>query len=210
MSENVVMKRIDSILLNLPIKKYKSYIEDLDEMANRLESIHMFGVVPGALRIKQMADPSALDVEDYVKRCEKALKIKFQVIIVDYIGIMSNYRNPNSENMYLNIKKISKDMRDAGIRNSHLYITAMQIGKGAWDKSTINISDIAESAGLAHNADLIYGIIQSPEMYDNQEYWLKILKIRDGDARNLKCRFTVNSKTLALTETNTVITESEL
>jgi archaellum biogenesis ATPase FlaH len=207
MDEWTVMKRIDCVMLDIPIKKYQKYIDDIDEIATRLDSMNMYGVVPGALQIKQMADPSVLDIEDYIKRCEKVLKIKFQVVIVDYIGIMSNYRNPNSENMYLNMKKISKDLRDSGMRNDWLFITAMQVGKGAWDKTTLKITDIAESAGIAHNADLILGIIQSPDMNTENEYWLKVLKIRDGDARNLKCKFDKNPKTLKVIETTIITTE---
>jgi hypothetical protein len=41
-------------------------------------------------------------------------------------------------------------------------------------------------------------------MQSNYEYWLKILKIRDGEGKNTKCRFNINYEYMRLTETSDV------
>jgi len=41
-------------------------------------------------------------------------------------------------------------------------------------------------------------------MHSNYEYWLKILKIRDGEGKNTKCRFNINYEYMRLTETSDV------
>jgi hypothetical protein len=41
-----------------------------------------------------------------------------------------------------------------------LVISATQINRGAWDATEIRMENIAESAGLAHTADVMYALIQ--------------------------------------------------
>jgi hypothetical protein len=49
---------------------------------------------------------------------------------------------------------------------------------------------------------MIYAIIQDELMHSEFEYWIKILKIRDGEGKNLKCKFTINYDYMRLNETN--------
>jgi len=48
------------------------------------------------------------------------------------------------------------------------------------------------------------GIIQDELMHAEQEYWLKILKIRDGEGKGMKCRLTINYNYMRLTETDDI------
>ena len=106
----------------------------------------------------------------------------------------------------MKIKQIAEDLRAMAVRNDWLIITATQITRGGWDATEINMSNIAESAGLAHTADMMYAIIQDSMMHANREYWLKILKIRDGEGKGSKCRFEINYEYMRLRETGDVIT----
>ena len=64
------------------------------------------------------------------------------------------------------------------------------------------MTDIAESAGLSHTADVMLGIIQDDLMRANQEYWLKVLKIRDGEGKGTKCKLNIDWNYMRLTETH--------
>ena len=66
---------------------------------------------PGNLRIKELptGQGTVLDVERYIKEVEDNLHYKVDVVIIDYINIMCNYRQPNSENTYLKIKMLAED-----------------------------------------------------------------------------------------------------
>jgi hypothetical protein len=66
------------------------------------------------------------------------------------------------------------------------------------------MGDVAESAGLSHTADLMLGIIQDDLMRASSEYWLKVLKIRDGEGKGVKCRLDINYQYMRLTETDDV------
>jgi hypothetical protein len=64
------------------------------------------------------------------------------------------------------------------------------------------MTDIAESAGLSHTADVMLGIIQDDLMRANQEYWLKVLKIRDGEGKGTKCKLNIDWNYMRLQETH--------
>ena len=97
-------------------------------------------------------------------------------------------------------------------------------GKGIikYDKSDINMEDVAESMGLLHTVDTCFGIIQTDEMRmgsgnedaDGQPvpfYFLKILKIREGEGRDTKFKIDANYKKMKLFErTETIDTLSHL
>ena len=74
-----------------------------------------------------------------------------------------------------------------------------------YDSTELNMGHIAESAGLSHTADMIYGIIQDSSMHMNNEYWLKILKVRNGTGKNSRCMYRIDYSYMRLIETDTVI-----
>jgi replicative DNA helicase len=171
-----------------------------------LENVSRGVLPPGKLYVKEFPTSQAtvLDVESYLKTLEETTGNKLKVIVIDYINILANYRNPNSENTYLKIKQIAEDLRAMAVRNDWLIITATQINRSAWDSSEVTMQNIAESAGLAHTADMMYAIIQDSEMHAKREYFLKILKIRDGEGKGTKCRFEIDYEYMRLTETQDV------
>ena len=56
--------------------------------------------------------------------------------------------------------------------------------------------------------DMIYGIIQDSSMHMNNEYWLKLLKIRNGSGKNSRTMYRINYEYMRLTESDTTITAS--
>ena len=96
------------------------------------------GIIPsGRLFVKEVptSATSVPDLEAYLIQLEKLKGVKLKVVIVDYINILANYRNPNTENTYMKIKQIAEDLRAMGTRNEWLIITATQLGKQGWDNT---------------------------------------------------------------------------
>lgn len=207
MSEVNYNQRMGANLLDIKIEDYEKMAKKPDYIKNKLSNLSNGIIPPGQLHVKEFPTSAASvpDVELYLRELEVAKGIKFQVIIIDYINILMNYRNPNSENTYMKIKQIAEDLRAMAIRNNWLVITATQFGKQGWDSTNVNMSDIAESAALAHTADVLLGIIQIPEMQIRNEYWLKLLKVRNGAGKNMKCRYNVQYSYMRLIETDEVI-----
>jgi hypothetical protein len=204
MAGHKVIKRIGANLLNISMVEYDAKSKDSVYMKRRLENVGDGLMPPGKLFVKKFPTSQAtiIDIENYLLDLEETTGIKLRAVVIDYLNILSNYRNPNSENTYMKIKQIAEDLRGMGDRNGWLIISATQIKRGAYNSTDIGMEDISESAGLGHTADMIYAIIQDEMMHSEFEYWLKVLKIRDGEGKNLKCKFNINYDYMRLTETN--------
>lgn len=206
MAAHKFVKRIGSNLLGININDYAEKAKNKEHIKRRLETVGDGFTPPGQLYVKQFPTSQAtvLDIEAYVAQIEEELQIKVGAVVIDYINILANYRNQNTENTYMKIKQIAEDLRAMGIRNNWLIVTATQINRNGYNSSDITMGDVAESAGLSHTADVMLGIIQDDLMRANQEYWLKVLKIRDGEGKGNKCKLEVDYNYMRLTETQDI------
>ena len=224
MAKEKVTRRISANLLDMTLEDYDKLVEDPAKVKRKLnkfikDSINMNFVEPGKLRIKELptGQGTVLDVERYIKEVEESQKYKVDVVVIDYINIMCNYRQPNSENTYLKIKTLAEDLRGLAVKYDVLMITASQIGRGALDSSDINLTDVSESMGLMHTVDNCLGIIQTEEMRIGElidgvatpYYWMKILKIREGEGKGHKFRVDINYDKMKLIERTDCIDTNE-
>ena len=212
MAEIDFIHRIGANLLNIKIGEYEKLSKQPNFIKNRLSQLTNGVIPPGGLFVKEYPTSQATvpEIETYLKELEIVNGMKLKVIVIDYINILANYRNPNSENTYMKIKQIAEDLRAMAVRNEWIIVTATQINRGGYDSTEINLSHIAESAGLSHTADVIYGIIQDGGMHMNNEYWLKLLKIRNGEGKNSRCLYTIDYTYMRLRETDTIINNQTL
>ena len=195
MADSKIVKRLGCNMLNITSREYDSASEDLSFIKRKLSSISSDTLsVPGAMKVKEFptSTASVTDVENWLKRMEERKSIKFKLVVIDYIGIMRNWRNPNSENSYMKIKQIAEDLRAMAMRNGWCVVTASQFNRGAYNTNDVVLEQIAESAALIHTVDGLFGIIQDEMMYMNSEYFLKTLANREEGFKNSKKRFTIS------------------
>ena len=206
MSAQKVLKRIGANLLQIPMMEYDKHSSNRDYMKRRLERVSRGLLPPGKLFVKEYPTSQGTipDIEAYLKDLEESQDHKVHVLVVDYINILANYRNPNTENTYIKIKQIAEDLRALAVKRDMLVISATQINRGAWDATEVRMENIAESAGLAHTADVMYALIQDSIMHAEREYWLKVLKIRDGQGKGSRCKFNIDYEHMRLTETDEI------
>ena len=109
---------------------------------------------------------------------------------------------------------MAEDLRGLAVKYDVLMITASQINRSGLDGSDINLTDVSESMGLTHTCDNVIGIIQTEEMRmgeKNEEgklvpyYWMKNLKIREGEGKGEKFRVDINYNKMKLTERTDII-----
>lgn len=211
MAGQKIFKRIGSNVFGIRINEYDEKARTHGFIENKIKEFknkHLFD--PGELRVKEFATSTGTveDIENYVKRLEESTGTKIDVVIVDYINILRDIRNPNTEQTYIKIKNISEDLRAFAQRSNIVLITATQTNRAGIDSSEVTMSNIAESAGLAHTADNIIAIIQTAEMNLNKEYWLKLLKIRDGAGKHTKCKILIDYDHMVLSETDILIQDN--
>jgi KaiC/GvpD/RAD55 family RecA-like ATPase len=203
MTDRKYVKRVGANLLGIPVSTYTEAAEDDQIIKKKLGSMAYDNLrVPGHLMIKEFptSQASVNDIERYLRKVEENKGIKFKVVIVDYINIMKNWRNANSENTYMKIKQIAEDLRGMAMNNNWSIVTATQTKQGDFDASDLSINSAAESSGLVATVDGMFGIIQDPIMYANKEYKLKILANRDDGYKNAYKVFSVDYRYMRISE----------
>lgn len=204
MSDRKVIKRIGSNLFNIDIAEYDSFANNEEKIAHAIDKLQYenFAQGMGELYVKEFPTSQATvnDIDQYLKELEQIIHKHIDVVIIDYINIMCNYRNPNTENTYMKIKQLSEDLRALAQRRDCLIISATQTNREGYDSTVMSMSSIAESGGLAHTADNIFGIIQDVDMRANNRYILQMIKVRDGGGKDIRCQLMVDYPHMRLTE----------
>lgn len=204
MRDRHVIKRLGANLLDISMKDYNDTSKDSELIKKRISQIGLNELKqPGKLFIKEYPTSAATvkDIESYLLKMEQKYKFKFKTIFVDYINIIMNWRNPNSENTYMKIKQIAEDLRAMAKRNNWAVISLTQINRTGFGASgQLALSSIAESSGLGHTVDWMGGLIQDPLMYANNEYFLQTMLNRNEGYKNSRKKFLINYEKMRLTE----------
>jgi replicative DNA helicase len=203
MRDRKLIKRLGANLLGINMRDYANAAKDSVLMKKKISTVGYDTLqVPGKLYVKEFPTSSAgvPDVEKYLQKMEVTKGIKFKVIVLDYINILKNWRNPNSENMYMKIKQIAEDLRAMAMRNDWAIVTATQVNRAGFGSTDLSITNISESSGLGHTVDAMFGIIQDEIMHANREYTLKLLANRDDGYKNSRKKFLIDYDHMRITE----------
>jgi len=208
MKDRHCVKRLGANLLGISMKEYADTATDQDLMKKKLQKMNTENglglIVPGKLYVKEYpaSCASVKDIERWLLKMEEMKGIKFKTVFLDYINILMNWRNPNTENTYMKIKQIAEDLRAMATRNNWAVITLTQLNRAAEGSSHVALSNVAESSGLGHTVDWMGGIIQDELMYANNEYMLQTMLNRNEGFKNSKKKFHIDYDYMRLTESD--------
>lgn len=206
MGSQKCMKRMGSMRLKIPIKDYDEKSSDGIFMKNKINALKnmnggLFNSKPGKIIVKKY-DTSACtvtDLDNFITKLEAQKGIKINMVIVDYINIMSIEKGLDFTNMlFLKGKHLAEGLRYLADKHNCCFITATQTDKSVWGASDIDLKSIPESKAIAETADSVWAIIRNSEMKKNNLYRLKILKIRDGEHKGEQVRFNFDTTFLVM------------
>lgn len=203
MRDRKLIKRLGANLLGINMKEYDAIAEDRTMIKQKISNMGYESLqVPGKLYVKEFPTSSAgvPDIERYLIKMEEIKGIKFKVIVLDYINILKNWRNPNSENTYMKIKQIAEDLRAMAMRNNWAIVTATQINRSGFGSTDLSANNISESAALGHTVDAMFGIIQDEIMHANREYILKLIANRNDGYKNARQKFLISYDLMRITQ----------
>lgn len=179
LSDRKYMKRLGSMVLSIPFKEYDVMLDSsqVNTVANKMKSLKETVSTLGELQVKEFptGTATAIDIENYFLKVQQNTGKKFTIIVVDYINLMRPMREQGST--YEKIKVISEELRAIAIRNEWCIITATQIKRDAVDDQDLSMSDIAESFGLVHTVDSLFGLMRGPM---EKRMKIKLIANRDG------------------------------
>lgn len=206
--EEMVVSRIGSNMFSIPSLEYEKYTNDTVKFKEKIQAFKRGCLVqPGTLIVKQYPTSTltVIELEAYLLKKEEELSVeghqfKFKNVFVDYLNIMKNYRNPNSENTYMKIKQLAEDIKAMGTKNGWSIITATQTNRSQFDTNDINANQVSESSGLGATVDIMFGIIADPLMMAQGKYYLKCIYDRVSPQANKKKLFDCNFNYLRISE----------
>lgn len=183
MAEEVCAKRIDSNMLDVSLDDIDDGNMSYAEYKAKMEKWREKSTL-GRLIIKQYPTGGANANTFRALLNELKLKKNFvpSVIMIDYLGICGSCRiKVYTENSYTLVKAIAEELRALAVESETVLWTAAQVGRSAWDASDMNMSDIAESAGLPATADFMLAVIETEELAQSEQQLIKQIKSRYGD-----------------------------
>ena len=185
LQKEIVLQRIGANLFDIPMDDYDTYADDPVAMANKIKEFRNSALrQPGRLIVQDFPTSvmSVNDIESWLLSEEKRISeetgqpFKFKNIFLDYINIMRNWRNPNSENTYIKIKQIAEDCRAMAQKNGWCVISVTQVKQMYFNASDLQMDSASESSALAATVDMLYGIITDIMLQAaHEQYWKCIL-----------------------------------
>ena len=102
----------------------------------------------------------------------------------------SRYRTNNNVNSYSYIKAIAEELRGLAVEANVPIVTATQTTRSGFGSSDVDLTDTSESFGLPATADLMFALISTEELEEQNQIMVKQLKNRYYDP-TLNKRFVV-------------------
>ena len=190
MAEEKIAERIDANLLNIPIQE----ISELPKMMFDSKVNSLMKKTQGQLIIKEYPTASAHSGHFKALLNELALKKSFRpdIIFVDYLNICasSRYRANSNVNSYSYIKAIAEELRGLAVEANVPIVSATQTTRSGFGSSDVDLTDTSESFGLPATADLMFALISTEELEEQNQIMVKQLKNRYYDP-TLNKRFVV-------------------
>jgi len=206
LADRAYMKRIGSNILNIPGEDYAKITDEnaTKLIQNKIQALKDSGRTIGELIVKEFptGGATAIDIENYFLRLEQKMNKKFKVIVVDYLNLLRPIKDQNG--LYEKIKAISEELRGVAMRNEWCIISATQIRREDVDNFDLGMESVAESFGLIHTVDSLFGLMRSPL---ESRMKIKVIANRDNGYEESYKFFTMQKDFFRLTEESGINSE---
>jgi replicative DNA helicase len=177
MAEEEIAKRLDANLLNVKINDLKNL--SFEEYKRKFESLGKLG----HLRIKEYpaGTLNTTKIKSYLKKLQTKDGFKPDVIVIDYLGLMSSSRISLAKaGSYQYYKSISEEVHALSKELDIPILTAFQLNRSAYNNTEAGMENISDSIGVVQTADVILAILSNEKMREEKQVLLKFLKNRLG------------------------------
>ena len=190
MAEEKIAERIDANLLNVDIQTLAQLPKIMFE--NKITDLSK--KTQGKLIVKEYPTASAHAGHFRALLNDLALKKAFrpEIIFIDYLNICTSqrFRNASSVNSYTMVKSIAEELRGLAVEFNVPIVSATQTTRSGYGSSDVDLTDTSESFGLPATADLMFALISTDELEEQNQIMVKQLKNRYYDP-TLNKRFIV-------------------
>lgn len=178
MKAEEVMKRVHSNLLNIPIWELMPAEFNKDLFAFKLKEAKSKGYGTFYAKDFPSLSFSSLQLESLLEAYKNEKGLEFDVIFVDYLGIMKSDLLSPSVGLYSYVKSIAEELRAVAVRNEKVVISASQLQRQTTNNLEADNSNISDSFGTIMTADFLLFLLQTEEMKQKGDIVAKITKNR--------------------------------
>lgn len=176
LSEDLVSKRFDTMFTGVPSvfhqQKHSEIAKQLVRMKDQV----------GNLKVKYMPSGSnANDFRAYIREYELKYKHIPDLLIVDYLDIMSPTINISANNIWEKDKLSTEQLRQIGMDYKMFVATASQQNRDGINNPNLTQGVIAGGISKINTVDIVASIIRTDPMRAKGEIGFHFLKTRNSD-----------------------------
>ena len=191
LSEALVSMRVDSMTTDIPSRDIFKSIDDVEM------KVKMIGKKSGAFQVKYMpTGKNANDIRSYLKEYEIKTGKKVDVLLVDYLDLMSPIAaRISAENLFVKDKYVSEELRNLAMELNTIFVTASQLNRSSVEEIEFDHSHISGGISKINTADNLVGIFTSRAMRERGRYQIQLMKTRSssGVGQKIDLEFDVDS-----------------
>lgn len=197
LSEKLCAMRIDAMHTNYETREVMRNIDDVHMKIRASQQKSK-----GSLRIKQMPNGCTTnDMRAFIKEYEIYSKKKVDVILVDYLDLMSPMsKKISAENLFVKDKYVTEELRNLAVELNMITVSASQLNRGSYEEIEFDPSHIAGGISKVNTADNVIGIFTSAAMKEGGRYQIQFMKTRSSSGVGSKVDLSFNNKSLRITD----------
>lgn len=211
MSSHKIAKRIGANAFGVDIGSYAKFSENelqFNEAVKRFKGEQNDGMgfnMNGSMRLKRYGSANVDDIYKLVKRIEDRHGYKLNALVLDYATELQNSSGLAGDKTYSYHKENTNELYALGVEENIAVITGHQLHVRYKGMEDVSLQMAAESTGITQRPDLIYGLIQSPNMRVDKKFACKLLKGRDTGDVEYRTEFGIDWKHMRLTPYDNMI-----
>ena len=182
LSENLVSMRLDAMTSEIPSREIFKSIDDVEM------KVRMIGKKSGAFQVKYMpTGKNANDIRAYLKEYEIKTGRKVDVLLIDYLDLMSPIgQKISAENLFVKDKYVSEELRNLAMELNCIFVTASQLNRSSVEEIEFDHSHISGGISKINTADNLIGIFTSRAMRERGRYQIQLMKTRSSSGVGMK------------------------
>lgn len=169
-------KRIDSVFLDRPINELVQFRK---QVIDSVRKKYTAGGI-GRLIVKEMppSETCANHIKAFVNELNIKKLFKPDLIVVDYMGLMSPNDKAMARSTYERGKYVSEELRNLSFNCDCPLVSAVQTGRQSYGNKDVGMADTSDSIAIVQTADC-YVTLAKPQEYDeNQQLYGCVVKSR--------------------------------
>lgn len=179
MAEERIAERIDAKLMNVTVDDLQTLPREI--FCNKINTLKKKPL--GKIIIKEYA--TGTFNSNHLRHVIQELKIKKgivpDVIMVDYLNLVGSYRVTMGGGSYGYIKAVSEELRGVAMQFNCALVAPTQTSRAGQNATDFELNEVSESHGISMTADLMFGLISTPELEQLGHLRVKQLKNRFGN-----------------------------